>query len=77
MLLAEPNLTVALNAAVNLPVRKAAVSALAEFLLQKYETVKQAGVVFLEEAEFFEDVKMVSLLTFKVPSISLVESLRI
>jgi hypothetical protein len=44
---------------VNLSDSEAAVSALSEFLLQKYENVKQAGAVFLEEEDFYTDVKKV------------------
>lgn len=58
-LLSEPTLTSALAAAVNLSDSEAAVSALSEFLLQKYQNVKQAGAVFLEEEDFYADVKMV------------------
>lgn len=43
----------------NLSDSEAAVSALSEFLLQKYQNVKQAGAVFLEEEDFYADVKMV------------------
>ncbi|CAB4011072.1 Rho GTPase activation [Paramuricea clavata] len=57
-LLSEPTLTSALAAAVNLSDSEAAVSALSEFLLQKYQNVKQAGAVFLEEEDFYADVKM-------------------
>lgn len=46
----------------NLSDSEAAVSALSEFLLQKYENVKQAGAVFLEEEDFYADVKMVGIL---------------
>ena len=58
-LLTEPTLTAALAAAVNLSDSEAAVSALSEFLLQKYENVRQAGAVFLEEEDFYADVKIV------------------
>jgi hypothetical protein len=44
---------------VNLSDSEAAVSALSEFLLQKYQNVKQAGAVFLEAEDFYADVKMV------------------
>ncbi|XP_046852817.1 GTPase-activating protein-like [Xenia sp. Carnegie-2017] len=57
-LLLEPTLTMALAAAVNLADSEAAVSALSEFLLQKYENVRQTGAAFLEEEEFYMDVKM-------------------
>lgn len=57
-LLSEPTLTCALAAAVNLSDTEAAVSALSEFLLQKYENVRQAGVLLLEDEDFYEDVKM-------------------
>ena len=36
-------------------------SALSEFLLQKYENVRLAGVTFLEDEDFYEDVKLVGI----------------
>lgn len=55
----------ALAAAVNLADSEAAVSALSEFLLQKYENVRQTGAAFLEEEEFYMDVKMVRYLKWR------------
>lgn len=51
----------ALIEAVNLPDSETAVSALSKFLLQKCEHIQQAGPPFLEDDDFYEEVKVVGL----------------